>query len=297
MTSTSEPDAGSGRSVLITGASSGIGLATALELARVGYDVYATVRTAEKAARLTAEAQERGVELTPVVCDVGEAQSCEKGLLKVAGLTGGGPWAVINNAGYAQAGTVEDVTDELARAQLEINLVAPARVARLVLPAMRARGDGRIINVSSIAGRVSTPLTGWYCASKAGLEALTNALRVEVAPFGVKVILIEPGSFGTDIWSSGQQGLPRPAHDAYAAAYARSDAVTGSAHRMPDPIWVARAIRMALATPLPLPRYLVGADAVGLKLADFLAPTLVSDYVKGVATGLRRLPVRIPFVN
>jgi NAD(P)-dependent dehydrogenase (short-subunit alcohol dehydrogenase family) len=297
MTSSAQRKDESGRSVLVTGASSGIGLATALELARVGYDVYGTVRSDEKATRLSEAADEREVLVTPVVCDVGDAKSCEEGVAKVASATEGGPWAVINNAGYAQAGAVEDIPDELARAQLEINLLAPARVARLVLPSMRERGDGRIVNVSSIAGRVSTPLTGWYCASKAGLEALTNALRVEVAPFGVKVILIEPGAFGTDIWSGGQQGLPRPAHEAYAAAYARSDAVSSNTHRMPDPIWVARAIRVALATPIPLPRYLLGADAVGLKLADLLAPTMVSDYVKGVATGLRRLPVRIPFVN
>ena len=297
MTSAEGPQAATGRSVLITGASSGIGLATALELARVGYDVHATVRTPAKARRLAAAAGERGVALTPVVCDVGDARSCEEGLRSVAAATGGGPWAVINNAGYAQAGAVEDVTDELARAQLEVNLIAPARVSRLVLPAMRERGEGRIINVSSIAGRVSSPLTGWYCASKAGLEALTDALRVEVAPFGVKVSLIEPGGFGTDIWAGGQEGLPRPAHDGYAAAYARSDAVAANSHRLPDPIWVARAIRLALATPVPLPRYLIGFDAVGARFADLVTPTVVSDYVKSVATGLRRLPVRIPFIN
>jgi len=292
----SEPET-VGRSVLITGASSGIGLATAMELSRAGYDVYATVRTASKARRLAQRASERGLSITPVTCDVGDAASCERGIGEVNEATGGAPWAVINNAGYAQAGAVEDVTDDLARAQLEVNLIAPARVARLVLPGMRQRGDGRILNVSSIAGRVSSPLTGWYCASKAGLESLTDALRVEVAPFGVKVVLIEPGGFGTGIWAGGNEGLPRPAHDTYAAAYARSDALAANSHRLPDPIWVARVIRLALASPVPLPRYLIGVDAAWAKLADFVAPTVVADYVKGVATGLRQLPIRIPFVN
>ncbi len=292
----SDPPSGA-RSVLITGASSGIGLATTMELAGAGYDVYATVRTAAKARQLAKRASERGLAVTPVTCDVGDAASCERGVGQVIDATGGGPWAVINNAGYAQAGAVEDVSDELARTQLEVNLVAPARVARLVLPGMRERGEGRILNVSSIAGRVSSPLTGWYCASKAGLEALTDALRVEVAPFGVKVVLIEPGVFGTGIWAGGNEGLPRPAHDAYAAAYARSDAVAANSHRLPDPIWVARVMRLALASPMPLPRYLIGIDAAWAALADFVAPTVVGDYVKGVATGLRRLPVRIPFIS
>jgi NAD(P)-dependent dehydrogenase (short-subunit alcohol dehydrogenase family) len=297
MMSTAEPPAAAGRSVLITGASSGIGLATALELARVGYDVYGTVRTAAKARTLRKQASGQGVALSPVICDVGSARSCERGMQQVIEATGGGPWAVINNAGYAQAGAVEDVTDELARAQLEVNLIAPARVARLLLPGMRERGDGRIVNVSSIAGLVSSPLTGWYCASKAGLEALTDSLRVEVAPFGIKVILIEPGGFGTGIWAGGHEGLPRPADDSYAAAYARSDALAANSHRFPDPIWVARVIRLALATPIPLPRYLVGVDAAWAKLANFLAPTVVSDYVKSVATGLRKLPWQVPFAR
>ncbi len=288
---------GKGRSVLITGANAGIGLATCLELATAGYDVYGTVRTGEKASHLSDAAEKHGVSVTPIICDVGQARSCAGGMRQVARATDGGPWAVVNNAGYAQAGAVEDVPDELARAQLEVNLIAPARVARLALPAMRERGDGRIINVSSIAGRVSTPLIGWYCASKAGLEALTNALRTEVAPFGVKVSLIEPGVFGTSIWASGHEGLPRPANELYAAAYARSDAVASNTHRMPDPVWVARAIRLALGSPVPLARYLVGVDAVSAKVADLVAPTMVSDYVKTVAAGLRRAPLRIPFLG
>ncbi len=279
------------KSVVVTGANSGIGRATALELAGAGYEVYGTVRGEQKAAALSASASEKGVQLTPVVCDVGDADSCAEGFAKIAASTGGGPWAVINNAGFAQPGAVEDVSEELARAQLDINLLAPARVAKLVLPHMREAGDGRIVNVSSIAGRVSTPFMGWYSASKFGLEALSDALRIEVAGFGVKVILVEPGGFGTDIWAGGGEVLPDASHSAYSTAYQRAQTVTARGGELPDPIWVARAIRLALATPVPLPRYLVGIDAMSGLLGQTLTPTIVQDYVKGLASGVRKLPL------
>jgi len=173
---------------------------------------------------------------------------------------------------------------------LQVNLVAPARIARLVLPGMRQRGDGRIVNISSIAGRMSLPLMGWYCASKHGLEAMTDALRMEVAPYGVKVSLVEPGSFGTGIWE-GARYPDTASTDSYATAYERAKRATGAGTRvMPDPVWVARTVRLALGTPVPLARYLIGADAVGGVLVERLVPTAVSDVVKGVVTGVRRLP-------
>src|SRR5688572_26555588 len=287
------------KSVLVTGANSGIGLVTALELAGAGYDVVGSVRSADKADKVHAVAKERGVELRTVLLDVDDDASCRAGLEEVAALTDGGPWAVVNNAGWAQSGAVEDVSDEQARAQLETNVVAPMRIARLVLPGMRERGEGRIVNISSVAGRMSTPLMGWYCASKHALEAVTDALRMEVETDGVRVVLIEPGMFGTDIWSAARDGgFPRPSTARYAAAYARAEAISNrGADRLPDPVWVARTIRVALANPVPMARYVVGADAVGGILADTFAPTVVSDYVKAVGSGLRRLPVKIPFLG
>jgi NAD(P)-dependent dehydrogenase (short-subunit alcohol dehydrogenase family) len=282
------------KSVLVTGANSGIGLATVLELAAAGYDVVGTVRSPAKAGVVQSAAAERGVVLRTVQMDVDDDQSCREVL---GGL--GDLWAVVNNAGYAQSGAVEDVTDEQARAQLETNVVAPMRIARLVLPGMRERGDGRIVNVSSVAGRMSTPLMGWYCASKHALEAVTDALRMEVEADGVRVVLVEPGMFGTDIWSAAKEGgFPEPSSARYAAAYARAEAVSNrGADKLPDPVWVARTIRVALANPAPLARYVVGADAVGGILAETLAPTVLSDYVKAVSSGLRSLPVKIPFVG
>src|SRR5579875_1496944 len=154
------------KTVVVTGANSGIGLATALELATAGYDVIGTARSDEKAATIESAAAERGVEIKTVQLDVADSESTKLAFEEIADLTGGGPWGLVNNAGFAQAGAIEDVDDEAVRAQLEVNLVAPARTARLVLPHMRRRGEGRIINVSSIAGRMSLPLLGWYCASK-----------------------------------------------------------------------------------------------------------------------------------
>jgi NAD(P)-dependent dehydrogenase (short-subunit alcohol dehydrogenase family) len=275
------------KTVVVTGANSGIGLVTCLELAAAGYDVIGTARSAEKASSLYDAADAKGVDLRSVVCDVGDADSCAAGFAEIAELTDGGPWAVVNNAGFAQAGAVEDVDDAAVRDQLEVNLVAPARVARLVLPAMRERGDGRIINISSIAGRMSLPLLGWYTASKHGLEAMTDALRMEVAPDGIKVVLIEPGSFGTGIWEGAR--YPEPSLTRYAEAYDRAQRATvGGSGLMPDPVWVARTVRLALATPKPLARYLLGVDAVGGVLSERLLPTMLTDIVKGLATGVRR---------
>ena len=281
------------KSVVVTGATSGIGLATALELSAHGYEVIATARTAEKAAVVHAAAAEKGIALQTVLLDVADAASTSEGFSEITELLGGEtPWAVVNNAGFAQSGAIESVDDAAVRYQLEVNLVAPMRIARLVLPGMRERGDGRIVNISSIAGRVATPMMGWYSASKFGLEAASDALRVEVEPFGVRVVLIEPGAFGTGIWKEGQRRLPTDAEDVYAAATARAHTLTGSGSMLPDPIWVARVVRLALGSPVPLARYLVGADAVGLFLGQKLAPTMVADYVKGLTSGLRSLPFR-----
>lgn len=283
-------------SVLVTGANSGIGLATALELAAAGWQVHGSVRTAEKADLVAEAAGERGLTVSTVLLDVDDADSCAQAVAEVEERSGG-LTALVNNAGYAQSGSVEDVPDELVRRQLETNLVAPARLARLVLPGMRERGAGRIVNVSSVAGRLSTPLMGWYCASKHGLEAITDALRMEVERDGVRVVLVEPGMFGTDVWSAAKEGgFPAPTSARYAAAYARAESLAARSERLPDPVWVARTVRLALSNPVPLARYVVGADAVGGLLAEQFVPTVLSDYVKAITSGLRRAPLKVPFL-
>src|SRR2546422_9645375 len=131
-------------------------------------------------------------------------------------------YGLVNNAGYTNTGAVEDVDDDDVRHQLETMTVAPMRLARLALPAMRAAGRGRIVNVSSIFGRTTTPLTGWYQAAKHALEAVSDALRIEVAKDGIKVVLVEPGGFRTGIWEENQRDVDRRAGSRYMSSYQRT---------------------------------------------------------------------------
>ena len=177
-----------GQTVLTTGANSGIGLATVLELARRGFRSVGSVRSEEKARALERAAAEAGVEVGTVLLDVTDASRCARVIDELR------PWGLVNNAGYSLNGAVEDVSDEEARHLLETMVLAPMRLARLALAHMRDAGGGRIVNVSSIYGRTTTPLTGWYQGAKHALEAVSDALRVEVAGDGIGVILIEPGA-------------------------------------------------------------------------------------------------------
>jgi NAD(P)-dependent dehydrogenase (short-subunit alcohol dehydrogenase family) len=272
--------------VVITGANGGIGRATVLELAAAGLRVIGTVRSEAKADELRALAARRGLDVETVRCDVIDAASTERAFREIAERTGGGPWAVVNNAGYTLPGAIEDVSDADVRHQLEVNVIAPMRIARLVLPAMRERRSGRIVNVSSLSGRVALPLVGWYCASRHALEAASDALRMEVAAFGVSVILVEPGAFGTESWTSGLAQLPDDPASPYARSYARARRLVPRPSLLPDPVWVARAIRLALTSSVPLPRYLVGVDAAATVAADRLLPTMVMDRVRRSVVGL-----------
>lgn len=279
-----------GNSVVVTGATSGIGLATAVGLAKSGYDVIGTARTDRAARPLHDVARAAGVRVRHVCCDVADATSTVRAFTEIATMTDGGPWAVVNNAGFAQPGAIEDVPDEAIRAQLEVNLIAPARIARLVLPAMRQRRSGRIINISSISGRITLPFVGWYAASKHGLEAITDALRIEVARFGVQVVLIEPAGYGTPIWQRGLGRLPDPTGSAYKQSYDLAGQILSRAGQLPPPLPVVRAVRRALAASRPRDRYLVGREAHSAAALEALLPTRLGDYAKGAAVGLQQPP-------
>ncbi|AEF42639.1 SDR family oxidoreductase [Hoyosella subflava] len=279
-----------GKSVVITGANGGIGLATAVELAGRGFDVIGTVRSERGAETVADAAENAGVSVRTVLCDVTDEEQTQAAFEEIAATTDGGPWALVNNAGIAQAGAIEDVSEELARRQVDVNLLAPARLMRLALPAMRARGEGRIVNVSSMSGRVALPFLGWYAASKYGLEAISDAARREVAGFGVKVILIEPGSYGTGVWNTAFSALPEREKSAYQEAYAMVDQIEAGVADMPPPTPVAQTIRRALSSARPRSRYLVGTDAIGAVLLNSLAPTAVSDYAMRLGTGLTKAP-------
>jgi NAD(P)-dependent dehydrogenase (short-subunit alcohol dehydrogenase family) len=262
------------RVVLTTGANSGIGLATVLEVARRGFRSVGTVRSEAKAETVSKAAADAGVEVDTVIMDVTDALTCAEVVTRLR------PYGVVNNAGYPVTGAVEEVTDDQARAALETMVIAPMRLARLALPHMRERGDGRIVNVSSIAGVATLPLVGWYHASKHALEALTDALRMEVAGDGIRVILIEPGGFKTGIWEDHEKEIDARAGSRFEGGYRRTLTFT----RMSDPIMgdpsrVARVIAGALSGRWTRPRYLMGVDARAMALFSRLAPAQVKDRV------------------
>lgn len=271
------------RAVLVTGANSGIGLASVLELARRGFRAIGSVRGAEKAQLVEAAAAAADVRVETVELDVTDAGRCREVLadLELYGL--------VNNAGYAVSGAIEDVAEEDARQELETMVLAPMRLARLALPAMRARGGGRIVNVSSIAGLVSSPFTGWYTAGKHALEALSDVLRVEVARDGVKVVLVEPGGFKTAIWDEFERDMARLEEEGSrnAVAYERYlriqrffEPVFG------DPARCGRVIADAVSSRFPRDRYLVGVDAQIIDLTNRLTPTLLRDRLLRAVLGI-----------
>jgi NAD(P)-dependent dehydrogenase (short-subunit alcohol dehydrogenase family) len=269
------------RAVLTTGANSGIGLACAIELARRGFRSIGSVRSEAKAEAVQKAAADAGVEVETILLDVTDA---ERAAEVVPGLD---LYGLVNNAGYGVTGAVEDVGDDEAAAVLDTMVLAPMRLAKLVLPYMRVRKEGRIVNVSSIMGRTSTPLTGWYQASKHALEAVSDALRMEVASDGIKVVLVEPGGFRTGIWEDLERDVDKRAGSRFAGAYRRSLTLMKSAERfMGDPESCAKVIAGAVASRSPRARYLVGQDAQALALWDRMTPTLVKDRITRLGLGL-----------
>lgn len=270
-----------GRLVLVTGANSGLGLATAIEVARQGFETVGSVRSAAKARAVEEAAKAAGVRVRTVRLDVADAAACARVIARVR------PYALVNNAGYSASGAVEDVGDEEARAAFETMVLAPMRLARLALPGMRRRGEGRIVNMSSIYGRTSTPLTGWYQGCKHALEALSDALRMEVAGSGVKVVLIEPGGFDTGIWDSAKGEIEGRSESRYAGAYGRVQAgIRLTRPLMGEPGAVARVVVKALTAKRPRPRYLVGVDAQAIAIYERLVPTEVKDRLARLGLGL-----------
>jgi NAD(P)-dependent dehydrogenase (short-subunit alcohol dehydrogenase family) len=272
-----------GRVVLTTGASSGIGLATTIELARRGFRSVGSVRSEAKAEDVHRAAAAADVAVETVLLDVTDAAGCER---VIAGLD---LYGLVNNAGYAVMGAIEDVGDEEARLLLETMVVAPMRLARLALPAMRAQGGGRIVNVSSLVGRVSSPVLGWYSGAKHALETLSDSLRMEVAGDGVKVVLVEPGGFRTGIWQELEAGLARREDDGsrHLDAYHRSIQLARLTQvLLGSPEQCAKVVAGVVAGRNPRARYLVGLDAQALTLTSRLTPTVVQDRVLRLAFGV-----------
>ena len=201
-----------GKVALVTGASSGIGEAVALKLRSHGYTVYGSARRVERMAGLT----DRGVRT--LAMDVTDEASMQAGVEQIVAAEGRID-VLVNNAGYGSYGAIEDVPLDEARAQFEVNLFGAARLIQLVLPRMRAQRSGTIVNITSMGGKIHSPLGGWYHATKFALEALSDCLRIEVKPFGIDVVVIEPGGIATE-WDAIAADKLREASAAGSGAYA-----------------------------------------------------------------------------
>jgi NAD(P)-dependent dehydrogenase (short-subunit alcohol dehydrogenase family) len=253
---------GTARSVLITGASSGIGEATALRLARGGWRVLAGVRAHADGERLRAAA---GGRLEPVTIDVTDPAT----VAAAAAALGDEPLdGLVNNAGTALAMPLEFLPLDQLRRQLEVNLVGHVAVTQALLPNLRS-ARGRIVNVGSIAGRSALPFLGAYAASKHALEAVTDVLRVELRPFGIAVTVIEPGTIATPIWRKGGERfqelaaqLPAALGDLYGERMAAFRQAAAAAGQRAEPANdVAIVVERALTAERPKARYVVGRDA------------------------------------
>src|ERR1043165_3857532 len=230
--------------VFITGATAGIGRTTALYLAQLGHHVIASGRKAGELTRLETEALGRGGKLDGVTLDVTSGDSIAAAVEAVSNLTGGkGPDVLINNAGFGVLGPTSEISDAEMRRQYETNVFGLMNVTRAFLPRMIERRAGRIINISSVGGRITLPYFGVYSSTKYAVEALSDALRYELRPFGIDVALIEPGVIRTNFESTAATSLQGLTSGAYRGALAKYDTMSKAADRFAsNPIVVAKGI-------------------------------------------------------
>ncbi len=269
--------------VLITGASKGIGRATARLLDANGYRVFAGVRTAEDGETLRAEASDR---LVPVQLDVTDASHIRVAHDLVQQTVGdGGLRGVVNNAGIVVAGPLEGMPLDDVRRQLEVNLIGVLAVTQTFLPLVR-QATGRIINISSINGRIAVPFVGPYAASKFALEAASDALRMELRRWGIPVIVIEPGAINTPIWDTAQrhagevaQRYPDSVRQLYGGLKKMIVPSKGPPKHALAPERVARLVHRCLTTSRPRTRYLIGRDARMAALLRAVLPDKVMDRI------------------
>jgi NAD(P)-dependent dehydrogenase (short-subunit alcohol dehydrogenase family) len=265
---------------LITGCSSGFGLEATLSLARRGWDVVATMRNLDKRDRLDKRVADAGLahRMTVQQLDVNDAPSI------AAAVEAAGPLdALVNNAGIAVGGAFEDLTDEQFRSVMETNFFGVLALTRAVLPGMRARGVGRVVVVSSDSAFYGAPAMSAYTASKWAVEGWAESIAHEVAPFGIDVSLVEPGSYKTDIWDSSPRVIP---DDSAYAALAEPVQTFVDEKLIPsgrDPREVGEVIADACTSPKPRFRYPVGPDAKAMHAARGVLPH------RTIAWGIRRM--------
>lgn len=269
------------KTAVVTGCSTGIGLATAELLKAHGWRVAATARKPSDVDMLSA----KGFEGIPM--DVADPESVEHAVGKLLQVFDGQIGALVNNAGFGQVGAVEDLSRELLRYQFEVNVVGMQDVTNRLIPAMRRQGAGRIVNISSVLGRVSLPFMGAYSASKFAMEALSDALRVELRGTGIAVSLVEPGPIATafreNAASRAKQTLD-PSETKHADYYHKEIKRREMQNLNPDPFTlgpdaVAKKVLHAITSPRPKTRYKVTIPAYGGALLARFAPDQVIDWI------------------
>ncbi|MBI5495000.1 MAG: SDR family oxidoreductase [Deltaproteobacteria bacterium] len=279
-------------SVVITGASTGIGRACAQQLARAGFRVFAGVRRAEDGEALR---QAAAGEVVPLMLDVTRAESVRAAADTVTAAVGdAGLAGLVNNAGIVVAGPLEFLPVEKLRWQLEVNVVGLLAVTQAFLPLIR-KARGRIVHMGSVSGRMASPFTGPYAASKFAVEALSDAMRLELAPWGIKVILVEPGAIATPIWEKSgrhadelEAALPPAAATLYGETTRRVREAVAAIQRRAAPVeTVTAVVEDALTDDEPRTRYLVGNDARAQAALAWLVPDRARD---ALLTRLLRLP-------
>jgi NAD(P)-dependent dehydrogenase (short-subunit alcohol dehydrogenase family) len=263
---------------LITGAGSGFGLLSAVELAKRGLRVFGSLRDPAKATRLKEAARAANVAVEVVSLDVTRPDSIAAAVAQIGRVD-----VLVNNAGFGMGGFFEDLTMEELRAQFETNFFGAAACIKAVLPGMRERRHGKIINISSIGGRLATPGLSAYCASKFALEGLSESLRHELREYDVFVTLIEPGTFKTEIFDRNRR-LAARSLDPASPYYVRSQTMIKVvddllAKSTADPQDVADLIARVATLKRPDMRYLVGKDAHGEAIAKALLPFSVLERV------------------
>jgi NAD(P)-dependent dehydrogenase (short-subunit alcohol dehydrogenase family) len=274
--------------VLITGCSSGIGLATARRFAAEGFRVHASMRRPEQGVALRQEAERQGWAVATPPLDVTSDASVTAAVSALLNQTGGRIDVLVNNAAYYCFGPVEETSPDELRAQFETNVIGVLRVTRAVLPAMRARGGGAVVNLSSVSGRVVVPVTGPYHASKFALEALTEALRYELLPSGIRVACIEPGTYRSDLHTKQQRvrESERPGSP-YADLMRTYEKLSAGLPRgAPDA--VVEAIFRAATQRRPRLRWAMGPNSLSGTLGRRLCPDFIYELAIRIAFKLKR---------
>ncbi len=274
--------------ILITGATAGIGRHAALHLARAGHRVIATGRKPALLADLRKQAA--GTNLETLELDVTRAESIDAAREEIAARTSGyGIDVLVNNAGYGLMGPLEEISDVDLRAQYDTNVFGLVAMIRAFVPQMRARGAGRVINVSSMGGRMTFPFMGAYNSTKYAVESLSDALRMELAPFGVAVSLIEPGAIKSDFADRAMSTTRSVAGSPYAPILSDADRMKKQFEATEvGPECVSRAIEKAATARWPRARYVAPARTLFALFLMRVLPTSWTDALLRTATGLTR---------